>query len=756
MRIVVPCVAAALTVIVPQPATPQRDVATAEPVHVVRGVIRSIDAFAPPLRRARVIAREGSPVFTGSDGRFAIRVSLPAIIRVSKPGYAPRDIPIPSTVPDDLEIQLARGAIVGGDVTDEAGGPATGIGVRVRRVDSGDAGLPIDAIVASDDLGRFRLGSLPAGDYELSVPGDREAALRPRTLVHVRTGEYAGVALRYDARADDVRTAAEAAADYEAARRHLLRGLASLEGRVFDPFGRAVAGARLLLEPTVAAAASVARMASPDSQGRFQFLNVDAGAYRLRATKAGLVAAEHGQPSSMRRGTVITVHDGQAITGVDVTMFRSAVVSGMVADVEGEPIEGIAMHAWQVVSRGGRQVAEPALDVLVGRTDDRGQYRIFALQPGAYYVVATEAPVATWRAAPEVADAPRSYYPGVGTLEEGRTVQVDVALDASGVDMTFRTAATYRVSGEARTSTGVPLNRPVLLTGRPRVGMVTMPPLKASMRGPAFVFEHVLPGSYVLQGIHTVDGPSGPEAVESGMLRVTIPSSDITLGLFKTSVGSTISGQLTAEGGSVPAFVGQWIDMVPVDADFIPFTTPRPWTVRTRSDGSFEISGLQGQLRFVGTDAIPAGWWLKSVRLNGRNATEVPFTFGALSLRLRADALLSPVAAEISGRVLNSRKEPVATYVAAAFAADRGRWYAGSRYVRATLPELNGEFSLGGLPPGDYYVVALDRFDARSVEDPVVLQRLLPLARRVSISVGQTLKMDLPLAANTFSSSVTD
>lgn len=687
-------------------------------------------------------------VFTDAEGRFAIPLATPATLRVSKPGYAPRHIRIAPSTPEEIEVQLARGAVVVGDVIDEPGGPAAAVDVRVRRVDTGDADrVPIDALVTSDDLGQFRLGSLPAGDYEVTVAGDAQSAARPTTMVRLRAGEDAGVALLHDARADHVRAAAAAAEEYEAARRHLARGAASLEGRVLDTFGRAVAGARLRLEPaSVAPERRIARVAASDSQGQFQFLNVDAGAYRLRAAKAGLVAAEHGQSRSAQRGTVITLGNAQALTGADVTLFPSGVVTGMVVDVEGEPIEGLAVHAWQVISRDGRQVAEPALDVIVRRTDDRGHYRLFGVQPGTYYVVATDDPAAVSRATREVADAPRSYYPGVGTLQEGRPVRVDVALDASGVDMTFRTAATYRVWGDARTSTDRPLNRPVLLAGRPRPGIVSMPPLVASMQGPTFILQHVAPGAYALQGIYVIDGPSGPEAQESAILPVTIPSSDIEIAPFRTSAGSTIRGQVTAEGGLLPPLVGQWLDVAPADAELMPFTTPRPWTVRTGSDGSFEISGLQGRVRFVGTGAIPFGWWLKSVTIDGRNATDTPVVFTARGLRADVDGVLSTDGAEISGRALDGRKEPVATYVAVAFAVNRAQWYPGSRHLRAALPEANGEFRLGALPPGDYFVVALDRFDASSIEDSVVLQRLLPLARRVTMSAGQRLAIDLPLA----------
>jgi hypothetical protein len=455
--------------------------------------------------------------------------------------------------------------------------------------------------------------------------------------------------------------------------------------------------------------------------------------------------AEYDQPRiGPNSGRVITVRDGQRREGFDIGLTRGAVVTGLLTDSDGEPLEGLAMHVWQVVVRQGNSIAEPVVDVALRRTDDRGRYRLFGLQPGSYLVVAADylaGPKGPALPQRQVPDAPRSYYPGVRTITEAVPIRVDVALDASA-DMSFRAPQTYSVGGTAQTTKGLPLNRPVTMAGAPRPGSVSLPPQEAVMNGRSFEFQHVVPGSYVLQGMYVIDDASGPIALESVLARANLPN-DAGIALV-TSPGTTISGRV-AQNALMPPLLGAWLDIIPADAAAMPHRTPTPWTVRVNSEGAFYITGLQGALRFVGTSVLPDGWWLRSFDIAGRNAASVPYTFGPPMQRTDVTAVLSTDGAEITGRALDGRKEPVRTYVVVVFPVDGGRIYPGSRYVRMARPNPDGGFRIGPLPPTDYFVAASDAFEERSLQDEGALQRLRPLARRVSLSSSQSMSVDLTL-----------
>jgi hypothetical protein len=80
-----------------------------------------------------------------------------------------------------------------------------------------------------------------------------------------------------------------------------------------------------------------------------------------------------------------------------------------------------------------------------------------------------------------------------------------------------------------------------------------------------------------------------------------------------------------------------------------------------------------------------------------------------------------------------------------AFPVDRGRWYTGSRFIKIAPPDEEARFNLGTLPPGDYWVAAVDALPDGSLEDPELLARLSTVGRRVTLSAGQRVVADLPL-----------
>jgi hypothetical protein len=220
--------------------------------------------------------------------------------------------------------------------------------------------------------------------------------------------------------------------------------------------------------------------------------------------------------------------------------------------------------------------------------------------------------------------------------------------------------------------------------------------------------------------------------------------------VITTSPGSIVKGTVTVEGAAAPsvppAKIG--LGMIPAAAEYVPAVTAYTGGFIDK-DWTFEMAGITGSARFI-LEGAPANWWLKSVSIDFVNAADDPVMFGTRQeSRQDVTVVISTNAVGIDGRVLvpRDRKEPRTIYSVAVFPVDSERWYYRSRFTKLTRARQDGGFGVGGLPPGDYWVVAvdsvLDEGQDGDWQNPDVLKNLTSAARRVTLSEGQRSTIEL-------------
>jgi hypothetical protein len=298
-------------------------------------------------------------------------------------------------------------------------------------------------------------------------------------------------------------------------------------------------------------------------------------------------------------------------------------------------------------------------------------------------------------------------------------------------------------------SAGHPLNRPVMLVGSTRSGFPAPASQAAIMSGFNFEFPHVLPGDYVIQAMQywgDVTGALSPTEFTAQAL--TVGDEDVAGVVVPTGVGSTVTGRMVAEKGGRPAVTGAWLRVMAADPDYEPASMlPRPWATVINTDLSFRISGLTGPLRFTSTPGLSTMYWLKHADMGGINVADQPATFGRRDeTNTYIEIVLAEDGAVVSGRVVDGRKQSAGSYVVAVFPTAREHWYNESRYIRLARPDEQAQFTTGMLPPGEYWVAAVDALEDTAIQDPEVLQRLMDVGRRVTLSPGQKMTTELPLA----------
>jgi hypothetical protein len=98
----------------------------------------------------------------------------------------------------------------------------------------------------------------------------------------------------------------------------------------------------------------------------------------------------------------------------------------------------------------------------------------------------------------------------------------------------------------------------------------------------------------------------------------------------------------------------------------------------------------------------------------------------------------------LRGGLTNEKREPVEGTVVV-FAEDAAHWREGSRLIRSARPDQNGEFSVKGLPPGEYLITALDYVQDGQWNDPEFLEGLRRRAERITLAEAESKRVDLTL-----------
>jgi Carboxypeptidase regulatory-like domain len=160
---------------------------------------------------------------------------------------------------------------------------------------------------------------------------------------------------------------------------------ASLEGFIEKIVtGEAVPNARVILN-RIDGSLGEGYAVTASSGGKFLFPIVQPGRYRLFANKNGFVRAEYGQRAPNKPGTEIAVTAGQQLKEYSIQMMPTGALAGHVYDMNGEPVPNVDIAALQYKYNDGRRTLTR---IQQARTNDFGEYRLFYLVPGEYFISA--------------------------------------------------------------------------------------------------------------------------------------------------------------------------------------------------------------------------------------------------------------------------------------------------------------------------------------------------------------------------------
>jgi len=216
---------------------------------------------------------------------------------------------------------------------------------------------------------------------------------------------------------------------------------------------------------------------------------------------------------------------------------------------------------------------------------------------------------------------------------------------------------------------------------------------------------------------------------------------------LSASKPSTASGRVIVD----PALVSQLpktIALAFFPPTFSGMPTPPPPPVSVGSDDlSFTLKAPPGVFRVSlgGFGPPPPGWAIKSVRVNGSDVTDAGIEFKANEDISGIEVELTNKIATVSGLVTTGGGDPVKDYTVIVFAQDKDKWSGNSRYQGIGRPDQDGRFKTQSLPPGDYYIIAVDHVDAGQWGDPDFLESIRSRSSTFSLMEGETKTVDVKL-----------
>lgn len=522
-----------------------------------------------------------------------------------------------------------------------------------------------------------------------------------------------------------------------------------------------------------------------DDQGKFQFKDVDEGPYRIVAARNGFARQEYGQRSFNRPGTVMSIRAGQQVTDLTFRLTPASTISGRVMDSLGEPVPGITVQALRsTYDATGKRTLQPAGSA---RTNDLGEYRIYWINPGRYYVsanparsafetlTATASQAATQAQNPaqaqqaaqaaaifgtvgnpnEVADPGfgQSYYPN--SQEASRAVALDLqpGNEQRAIDFTLTRSLRVRLTGRViDTTTGRPPQGAVVSVS-PRDSSSSSPldmfagldPSQGNRYNPAtgeFVVPNVASGSYWLQVMSQGQtAPTAPDAqptpadalailssMNSARIPVDVLGSDINDLTLNVGPGVAVPGRVRIEGAANQndlQRIGIQLQATSGAGSLIAML--QGGTIKPAADGTFSVPRITaGDYKLVVTGLGPT-LYIKDARFGQTDAlnalTISEPVTGSLEVVLRTNP------GQITGNVVDATLKPISGVQVVLVPENRSR----QDLYKNGVTDQEGHFTFRGITPGDYRIFSWEDIEPFAYFDPAFVSQYEAAGKQVRI-----------------------
>jgi hypothetical protein len=521
-----------------------------------------------------------------------------------------------------------------------------------------------------------------------------------------------------------------------------------------DPISQAIVELRSLTDTVGIPLFSTATR----SNGEYLFPQVPPGRYRVIATRNGFAPGEYGRKRISGTGAPVTLTAGQTLAGVQIGLAAGASVSGRVSYANGEPMPVARVQIRKLTYRDGK----PELSLQQSTyTNDLGEYRLFWLAPGSYYVSAENAqnnttpqllinpngnstyswsgvfagprPTASITREYGVAEGQTSgmtFYPAATSWENASRVELRGGDDATNINITLSAVSLRKIRGVVLDSNRKPVQGIIVVSLRQTDAALPVNPrvLQFFPNNGKFEFGVTQSGTYELT---TTLG------VSSGRTVATVIDRDVDVSISLLPL-STLTGRVifdTPEPPNTPLGPGPTVILRGPSGQL---SSP------VSAGGAFSFQNVPVSNYHVELSAagMPDAY-LKSVRVRDKDLPDAELQYDGFPIG-ELQVLVTRSGGSIEGRVVSDTQQPAGNATVVVLPEGMPAWRA-DRYRSATVDDT-GTFQFRGLPAGKYNVYAWSDVESGEWFNPAFLANYEPNRRSIAVVDGQKQTVEIAAA----------